>query len=97
MNEPDAYDQAAAEIAAALRAEPPDVQRAYRYLFARVALDAGILELAGHEIRESGERLVCREPQTAKFYAVDRPKEWTREEEAQYVVEMRKRLLGGDL
>lgn len=31
----DAYDQAAAEIAAALRAEPPEVQEAYRYLFAR--------------------------------------------------------------
>lgn len=94
MSEPDIYDQAAAEIAAALRAEPPEVQRAYRYLLARVALGAGVLELIGHEIRESGERLVCREPSTGKFYAVEQPKEWSTIEEERYVAEMQKRLLG---
>jgi hypothetical protein len=41
---------------------PPPVQQAYRYLFARVALDPGILELVGQELRPSGKRLVCREP-----------------------------------
>lgn len=90
----DEYDQAAAEIATALLLEPSEVQRAYRYLFARVALDAGILELIGREIRPSGERLVCREIADGKYYAVDRPSEWTMEDEAQYVAEMRVRLLG---
>jgi len=90
----DVYDVAAAEIVAALRAEPAEVQQAYRYLFARVALDTGILELIGHEIRESGERLVCREPNRGAFYAVDRPKEWSAEEDEQYVAEMRVRLVG---
>ena len=83
-------------MAAALRAEPLEVQQAYRYLFARVALDAGILELIGHEIRARGERLVCREPNSGAFYAVDRPKGWTRAEEAAYVAEMRVRLLRAD-
>lgn len=87
---PDAADHAAA----ALRAELPEVQAAYRYLFARGALDAGSLELVGHEIRESGERLVCREPASGAFHAVDRPREWSREEEEEYVPEMRKRRLG---
>jgi hypothetical protein len=91
----DAYDQAAAEMAAALAREAPEVQQAYRHLFARVALDAGLLELIGHEIRESGERLVCREIASGKYYAVDRPPAWTREEEEQYVAEMRERFLGG--
>jgi len=91
---PDPYEKAVAEIVAALRAELPEVQHAYRYVFARVALDAGTLELIGHEIRESGERLVCREPASGAFYAVDRPKAWGTEEEEQYVSEMRVRLLG---
>jgi hypothetical protein len=93
---PDAYDVAAAAMAAALGAEPLEVQQAYRYLFARVALDAGILELIGHEIRESGERLVCREPATDALYAADRPQEWSHEEEESYVADLRRRLLGAD-
>lgn len=90
------YDQAAADIAAARHREGPEVQQAYRYLFARVALEAGILELIGHEIRSTGERLVCREVTSGKFYAADRPVQWTCEEEAQYVAEMRIRLLSED-
>ena len=89
---PDAIGQAAAEMAAALAQESPEVQQAYRYLFARVALDAGILELIGHEIRPSGERLVCREITTGKFYTVDRPVDWTEAEERASVTEMRRRL-----
>ena len=84
-------------IAAALQQESPEVQQAYRYLFARVALDAGLLELLGHEIRPRGERLVCREIASGRYVAVDRPVEWMGEDEAQYVAEMRVRLLGPDL
>jgi hypothetical protein len=91
----DAYDRAAAELAAALDRESPEVQQAYLYLFARVALDAGLLELIGHEIRSTGERLVCREVASGKYYAVDRPPAWTPEEAAEYVEAMRMRLLGG--
>jgi hypothetical protein len=47
-------------------------------VFARVALDAGILELVGREIRESGERLVYQEPNTGALYDVDRPATWTK-------------------
>jgi hypothetical protein len=50
---------------------------------ARVALDAGLLALIGHEIRESGDRLVCRDVTSGKYYAVDRLSEWTRKEEEQ--------------
>lgn len=90
----DIYDRAAAEMAAALRAEPDEVQQAYRYLFARVAEEAGLLRLIGHEIRESGERLIYQQVDGDAFYATDRPKDWSVEEEAHYVGEMRSRLLG---
>lgn len=75
--EPDVYDKAAAQLAADLHAEPPEVQEALRYLYARVALDWGLLELLGHELRESGERLVCREPNTGSLYSLDRPRAWS--------------------
>jgi hypothetical protein len=80
---PDEHEQAAAGIAAALHAEPPEVQRAYRCLFARIALSAGAIELVGQEIRVSGVWLVCPEPQSGAFYSVDRPQEWIAEEEEQ--------------
>lgn len=92
MIEPDPIDQAAREIAEGLRHLPGESQQAFRYLFARVALDAGLLELVGHEIRPTGERLICREVATGKLYAVDRPAEWTIDEEEQYVAEMKERL-----
>jgi hypothetical protein len=40
-----------------------------------VALDAGRLELIGHEIRPSSERLVFRELTTEQLHAADRPSE----------------------
>lgn len=92
MIEPDPIDQAAKEMAEGLHELPPHSQQAFRYLFARVALDAGLLGMVGHEIRPTGERLICREVETGKLYAVDRPAEWTIDEEEQYVAEMRKRF-----
>lgn len=47
------YDETAADIAAALRQESSEAQEAYRYLFARVALTAGILELVALEAGET--------------------------------------------
>lgn len=59
-----------------------------------VALDAGVLQMIGQELRPTGERLVGRELSSGKFYTVDRTQEWTAEEETQYVAEIRVRLLG---
>jgi hypothetical protein len=49
--------------------------------------------MIGRELRPNGERLVCRRTCNGKLYAVDRPPEWTIEEEGEYVTEMRRSLL----
>lgn len=54
------------------------------------------LELVGHEIRASGERLVCREPATGSLYSVDRPQEWTVKDEEKHVEEMKRILRAQD-
>ena len=92
--DPAEIDRAALEIAARLHQEPAEVQQAYRYLFARVAEEAGILEPIGHEIRESGERHVYREPASGAFYAVDRPHEWSIADEQTYLAQMKQLLPG---
>ncbi len=86
-------DLVAKVMVADLHAQPDEVQAAFRYLYARVALDEGLLELVGHEVRPSGERLVCREPDSGKFYAVERPATWSVEDEGDYVEKMRRCLL----
>src|SRR5687768_8549397 len=68
--------------------------KSYFDLYARVALDEGLLTLIGEEIRPEGLRLVCQEPESGKLYGVVRPGSWTDEEEAGYVAEMRRSLLG---
>ncbi len=87
-------DRRANTIADALDVEGPEVQQAFRYLFARVALAQGVLELIGQELRPDGECLVCREPKSEKLYVVNRPAEWTPEEEELYVAQAAARLLG---
>jgi hypothetical protein len=86
------YDETADEIAAALRQESPEAQEAYRYLFARVALHAGILQLVALEAGKTPERMVCREVATGAIYAVERPGSWSKDEGEAYVAEMRKRM-----
>jgi hypothetical protein len=93
-NMTDPIEGAARKIADALHELEPDAQQAYRYLYARVALDAGLLVLIGQEVRPTGIRLVCQEPNSGAFYQVDQPASWTDEEEAEYVSKMRKNLLG---
>src|SRR5687768_13573082 len=90
----EAIDLMAKAVAADLHAEPDEVQQAFRYLYARVALGEGLLELTCEERRPSGLRLVCREPASGKLYAAERPATWTEAEEAGYVAEMRRNLLG---
>jgi hypothetical protein len=90
----DTINLVAKAMAADLHAEPDEVQQAFRYLFARVALAEGLLELTREELRPSGLRLVCREPACGKLYTAERPAAWTEAEEAKYVAEMRRNLLG---
>jgi hypothetical protein len=59
------------------------VQQAFTYLYARVALAEGLLELVGEELRPSGPRLVCRKPASGKLYAAERPTMWTEAGEAE--------------
>jgi hypothetical protein len=90
----DSIDLIAKAMVADLHAEPDAVQEAYRYLFAQVAVEQGILVLIGQELREGGTRLVYQEPGSGAYYAVTPPASWTDEEEAEYVAEMRRNLLG---
>lgn len=95
MSETTRHEQIAAEIAAALRELPLESQQAYRYLFARVALDCGLVDLVGQEIRESGTRLVFRDRANGALLAADRPRDWSVDEEEAFVADLRGRLLGG--
>jgi hypothetical protein len=70
-----------------------EVQATFRYLYARVARDEGLLELVRHETRPEGERLVCRERESGKLYVVERPASWTAAAEAESVAELRCCLL----
>ncbi len=80
-------------MAASLRVQPPEAQQGLRYLRCRIAIEMGIIELFGRELSPAGERLVCREPRSGAFYRVERPPEWTSEEEESYLTAMRSELL----
>jgi hypothetical protein len=97
MTEPasDPIDLVAKAMAADLHALSDESQAAFRYLYARVALDEGLLELVGEDIRpDRSVRLVCREPNSGAVYAVERPGTWTTREDAEYVAQMRRHLNG---
>jgi hypothetical protein len=83
-------------MAADLQAEPDAVQEAYRYLLAQVAVEQGILELVSEEVWPTGTRLVYQEPVRGARYVVTRPPTWTGDEEAEYVAELHRCLLGHD-
>jgi hypothetical protein len=96
VTDTDRVHEAAQVITDAFRRLPAESQQAYRYLFARVALDAGLYALVNDQLPEGGLRLVLREKATGKLFAVQRPHDWTREEEEQHVADMRRRMLGPD-
>jgi hypothetical protein len=93
VTDPAPIDLVAKALAADLHAEPDDVQEAYRYLLAQVAEQQGILEVVSEEIWPTGAQLVYREPVSGARYAVTRPPTWSRDEEAEYVAELRRCLL----
>ena len=81
-------------IEAELQDLPPEAQRAYCYLFARVAAEMGDFRIVNDQMPEGGMRLVLRDPASGRLFIAERPAEWTRLEEEQYVGEMRAKLLG---
>ncbi|MEA2640587.1 MAG: hypothetical protein QOF51_1981 [Chloroflexota bacterium] len=55
----DPHDLAAQLLAADIAAQPPETQRLLRYVWARVALDFGILLLVGEEHVDGSDRRIC--------------------------------------
>jgi hypothetical protein len=65
VNNEEAVAAVAKALTADVHAASDDVQEAFRYMLARVALDEGLLELVSREERPEGViRLVCQEPGT---------------------------------
>ena len=81
-------------LEAELKDLPPEAQRAYCYLFARVAADMGAFRILNDQMPEGSMRLVLRDPTTGRLFAAERPSEWTNDDEGRYVAEMRSKLLG---
>ncbi|MSQ24228.1 MAG: hypothetical protein EXR58_06740 [Chloroflexi bacterium] len=69
-------------------------QQAYRYLFCRVGLEAGLFELLAQEEGPNGLRLVCKEMASGKPYVADRPSDWSEAEEEAKLADMRTKLMG---
>ncbi len=63
----------------------PDAERLVRYVWARAALDYGILLLVGEESRDGVDRLICTLQEDGSCLAVERPTSWDLEAEARYV------------
>ena len=81
----DARDLAAQLLAGDIEDQPPDVQRLIRYIWARVALDFGILVLIGEEHVNGIDRLICALQDDGSSYVVERPPGWSLDDEARYV------------
>jgi hypothetical protein len=64
---------------------PPDAERLVRYVWARAALDYGILLLVGQESRQGIDRLICTVQEDGSCIAVERPPGWDLQDEARYV------------
>jgi hypothetical protein len=74
--------------------QPPEVQQLMRYVWARVALDWGILLLIGEEHVGGVDRLVCTLQEDGSCYVVERPPGWGPMEEADYVATVKDILAG---
>jgi hypothetical protein len=94
MNQADRVRLLVQILEAALQDLPTEAQRAYCYLFARVAADMGDFRIVNDEMPEGSMRLVLRDPGTGRLFIAERPAEWTRDDEERYVAEMRSKLLG---
>jgi hypothetical protein len=88
-------DELAAQLLTGdIDAQPADLQPLLRYIWARAALDFGILLLVGEEHVAGRDRLICTLQEDGSCYVVERPPGWGLVEEAKYVGRF-KELLGG--
>jgi hypothetical protein len=94
MNDTNRATLTAHVFAAEMSNWPVDTQRAYYYLFARIAADTGAFALVNDVLPEGGMHLVLRTGIGGSLIVAERPVQWTREEEERYVAEMRAKLLG---
>ncbi len=90
----DPNELAAQLLTADLDAQPPELQRLMRYVWARAALDFGILVLIGEDHVAGFDRLICTLQEDGSCYVVERPPGWGVAEEAKYVARF-KEILGG--
>src|SRR3954463_2831133 len=94
MTQLDPNDLAAEILAGDIESQPPEAQRLIRYVWARVALDWGILLLIGEDHVGGFDRLVCTLQEDGSCYILERPSGWSLAEEAEYVARV-KAILGG--
>jgi hypothetical protein len=94
VSESDPIAAAAKALAADLHAEPDAVQEVVRYLLAQIAVEQGLLELMGEEAWPTRTRREYVEPTSGAHYVVTRPRSLTCDEEAEYVAELRRALVG---
>ena len=93
---PDPDELAGAMLAGNLEALPAETRRIARYVWARAALDWGVLLLIGRETRDGVERLVCTLQEDGSCYVVEQPPGWSYEEEATYVARFKAAWVADD-
>jgi hypothetical protein len=91
---PDPDELASAMLDGRLEALPAEEQRVARYVWARAALDWGILLLIGRDTQDGTERLICTLQEDGSCYFVEQPPGWSFEDEALYVARFKARLGG---
>lgn len=88
-----------ARIAELLELDPrlssAESERLVRYVWARAALDYGILLLIGEESRDGVDRLICTLQEDGSCLVVERPPGWGLADEARYVARFKELGLGG--
>ena len=88
-----------APIAELLELDPrlpaAESERLVRYVWARAALDYGILLLIGQESRNGVDRLICTVQEDGSCIAVERPHGWDLADEARYVARFKELVEAG--
>jgi hypothetical protein len=59
-----------------------------------VALESGAFVMMNDVLPEGTGQLVLRETETGRMLVAERPPDWTNEEEAEYLADMRRKFLG---
>ena len=72
---------------------PSEALEAYRYLCAKIAVEAGRLRELAHECSPEGDLLTCIDWATGKLCTVSCPIDWSSADEQSYVGQMRHLLV----